>query len=48
MLRKSLGGNRTEHPKVRISDNLGHTYIKYDPMSDTSNTVSSGFPLTTN
>ena len=33
---------------MRISDNLGHTYIKYDPLSDTGNTVTSGFPLTTN
>ena len=45
---KSLAGKGTNQPSVRISDNLGHTYIKYDPLTDTGNTVSSGFPLTTN
>jgi len=47
-LRKSLVGKGMNQPSVRISDNLGHTYIKYDPLTDTGNTVSSGFPLTTN
>lgn len=50
-MRKSLAGHTGKSIKgasMRINDNLGHTYIKYDPMSDTGNTISSGFPLTTN
>ena len=47
-MRKSLVGKTANTGSMRINDNLGHTYIKYDPMSDTGNTISSGFPLTTN
>ena len=47
-MRKSLAGKTANQPSIRINDNLGHTYIKYDPMTDTGNTISSGFPLTTN
>lgn len=50
-MRKSLAGHTGKTGKqatMRINDNLGHTYIKYDPMTDTGNTISSGFPLTTN
>ena len=50
-MRKGLTGKTTNHgnqPSIRINDNLGHTYIKYDPLTDTGNTISSGFPLTTN
>lgn len=47
-MRKTLTGKAQNQPSIRINDNLGHTYIKYDPMSDTGNTISSGFPLTTN